>query len=91
MTKSTNDKDLGATLWRPGSVDSLEGFDYESRTGGVGQVWVREKLAEKAMASLLSYESLCEKHIIRIRGRDEVTKDWSMKKINSRASPIVFR
>ena len=29
VTKSTNDKSLGATPWRPGSIDSLEGFDYD--------------------------------------------------------------
>ena len=64
MTKSTNDKGLDVTPWRPGLVDFLEGFDYKSKTSSIGRVWVREKLAEKTMASLLFYNSLYEKHTI---------------------------
>ena len=75
MTKSTNDQGFSVTPWQPNSVDFFEGFDYKSRTGGVGQVWVQEKLAEKRMASLLSYESFCEKYTIGMREQDEVTKD----------------
>ena len=36
VTKLTNEKGLDATLWQPSLVDFFEGFDYKSRTGGVG-------------------------------------------------------
>ena len=29
VTKSTNDKSLSVTPWRPGLIDSFEGFDYD--------------------------------------------------------------